>query len=829
MKNTLLILFFFSLCQLVSAQFPGAGGMSQGSTKLKGKISGLLIDSVSKEPVAFATVALRKHKSSLALDGLVTGDDGSFKFENVVTGKYDLIFSFIGYDEKLVTIETTLKDPDYIFSQLFLMPANYVLDAVEVQGERSLIENKPDKLVFNAENDASIAGGDAADVLRKVPLLSVDLNGNVSLRGSQNVRILINGKPSGMFSSNVADALKMFPADQIKKIEVITSPSAKYDGEGSAGIINIITKGKNAEGVAGSINASVGNLQNNATASLNVGKGRFGLNSTGSVFYGVPVDGTFEFLRKDDIGSIYQQIGTTKTSRLGGNANVNAFYDFNGYNSLNSTFNFRGFGFDSDGLTTGLVGFSGFQDEFSRKNIGTSFNGGFDWNTDFTRKFEGKEGREWTTAFQLTKDNNDQTNTVEETHTIFDTLNRISNIYNDGDNYEYTIQTDYVLPMAKGSKLEFGGKSVLRDIKSDFYNESFQNGGFIKNAESTNIFDYNQNVYAGYLSYSFIVNKKNNFIVGGRYEHTTIEGAYRFGEQNPFANDYGNFLPSITYSRSLPKFRSFKLNYSQRIQRPSLQFINPFNNNADQLNLQIGNPALNPELVQQLEASYNATFLGFTTFSSVYYKYTKNIIESVLKQNEFGATVGTYDNVGTNNSIGFNTFVSKTISKFTMRGGGNIYTYQSQGVVNNQQLSRNTYMYNLFLSGDFSFTGTLKMDFFGFFRSPQRTLQGDNPSFSLYGLGFRKEWKNTSLGLRVIEPTSADKVFATNIKGNGFTQDSKFSIPFRSLGINFRYKFGKVDFRERQSKILNSDLKTGDGGGSGQGTQGGGATIQGNK
>lgn len=824
MKNFIFCSLFFLIGTQVFAQFPG-GGFNRGPS-IKGKIEGNLIDTTNNEAVAYATVAIKKHKSSLALDGVVTDESGSFKFENVANGKYDLVFSFIGYNEKTITVETTLKDPDLHLGKMFLMPASYELDAVEVQGERALIENKVDKIVFNAENDASIAGGDATDVLRKVPMLSVDLNGNVSLRGSTNVRILINGKPSGMFATNVADALKMFPANQIKKVEVITAPSAKYDGEGSSGIINIITTGKNMEGVAGNINTSIGNRQNNAVLGLNIGKGRFGFNSSGAVFYSTPASGDFNFSREDNGVLTYEQNGSTRTSRLGAQGTLGAFYDFNGFNSINTSFNFRGFGFDQNGSVLGLVNFGGFVDQFTRATKGNNLFGGFDWSTDYTKKFEGVEGKEWSIAFQLNKDNTDSETNVVENHNLFDTLSRISNIFNDGDNYEYTIQTDFVQPFKKGAKLELGAKTVFRDIISDFYNESLQNGVYVKNPLATNIFDYNQDVYAGYASFSFILAKKHNFIVGGRYEHTAIKGQNRFGETNPFANDYGNFLPSVTYSLNLPKFRSIKLSYTQRIQRPSLQYINPFNNNADQLNLQTGNPDLLPELVHQVETAFNGTFGGFTTFSSIYYKYTDDIIESILTRDANGVALTSYSNVGTNQSVGLNTFISKSIKKITLRGGGNIYTYNSKGVINEQSLERNSFMYQLFVSGEYTITGSLKTDFFGMFRSPQRTLQGDNPSFSIYGLGLRKEWKSMSFGLRVIQPHTPDLKFASNIKGNGFTQKSEFSIPFRSLGVSYSYKFGKVDFRERQSKIKNSDLKAGDGGNQG-GASGGGTSGQG--
>lgn len=816
----LFILFIFS----ANAQFPMGGG-SKGPT-IKGKIEGKVLDSLTREVVGFATISLKKKGSSIVLDGVLTEETGLFKFENVVNGSYDLYFSFLGYNEKKVAaVETTLKNPDINIGNVFLVPASYLLDAVEIKEQKLLVENKADKLVFNAENDASIAGGDATDVLRKVPMLSVDLNGNVSLRGSQNVRILINGKPSGMFASNVADALKMFPADQIKQVEVITSPSAKYDAEGSAGLINIITKKQNIEGVAGSVNASVGNRQNSLFTNLNVGKGRLGLSSGAAVFYSTPANGISTFFREDQTAlglRKVEQNGTQKTSRLGGNGSISAFYDFNGYNSINSSFNFRGFGFDLNGNTRGLLidPSIGLNDQFDRINTGDNFFGGFDWNTDYTKKFEKREGQELSFGVQYSKQNNNQDSKISEIHTL-ELLNRNTDITNTGVNHETTLQIDYVHPFSKVVKLEAGTKAVIRNIISDYNTQIFDiSTGYRPLTES---FKYDQDVYSGYASMNFTLAKKYSLITGLRYEKTDIAGAFAESKELNFSGiGYENFLPNLTISRTFKNFRTLKLAYSQRLQRPSLQFINPFNNNSDFVNRTEGNPYLDPEIVHQVEVAYNITFKGFTTFSSVFYKYTDGIIEQILNIDNNGLSVNTFKNIGTNNSVGINTFITKTVNLVTLRTGGNFATYNAKGIVNGVAASRSSYEYNIFLNGEIKISGTFKADFFGFFRSPVRTIQGDNPAFTIYGMGVRKEFKNSSIGITMIEPFNADKFFNSNIETSSFVQQTSFSIPFRSIGVNFRYKFGNVDFKERKSKVKNTDLKQGGDsqGGGNTGTQG---------
>jgi len=830
------LILSFCICLMtinLSAQFGNWGGGSKGS-KIKGKISGQLVDSLTNERIGFATIVLSKAGKTKEINGTLTEDDGKFKLSELKMGKYDLIISFLGYNEKRVTdVELTGKKPDVDLGKILLASKDYVLGEVEVTEKRALIESKVDKIVFNAEDDSSIAGGDAADVLRKVPTLAVDLEGNVSLRGSQQVRILINGKPSGMFSSNTADALKMFPADQIKKVEVITSPGAKYDGEGSAGIINIITKKDNIEGIAGSINASVGNRQSNASGSLNVGKGRFGLTANGSVYYSHPIDAENCFLRtgmaSEEIAdclnqsaalqdALYSFNGITNTSRLGFGTSVNAFYDINAYNAINSSLSYRGFSSDRDGRVIG----SYVVEDFERLTVADQLSSGYDWNTDYTKTFEDNDKQELTFAVQVSGNIQNQENDIEETGPF----KRIERQNNDGDNLEITGQVDYVHPVGKSNKLEVGTKAVIRNIDSDSDFLNFDEGSsqYRLDNNRSNVFLYDQNVYSGYVSYNFFW-KKLNFVTGARYERTEIKGNGDISAQD-FTNSYNNVLPNFAVSKSFKGFRNLKLSYSERIQRPSLFYINPFRNTTDIANVVVGNPALNPELTNQIEVSYNTNFAGFTIFSSFYNKRTTEIIESVVIQEANGINSQTYNNVGKNNSYGINFFTSKSIGKVTVRGGGDVYSYDATGIIQGREVSNSALSYRLFTGGEVTITSTFKADFFGFFQAPRFTLQGQNASFSIYGFGFRKDFKDFSLGIRLIEPFVENKNFDSDITGTDFRQISSFVLPFRSVGVNFRYKFGKVDFKERKSKIRNSDQKQGEGGngggGGGQGQGGGG-------
>jgi outer membrane receptor protein involved in Fe transport len=820
MQRIILILSLVLLSTFAFSQRPQGsyGGKRNASSSITGKITGRVIDTLNKEPIGFATIVLFKSGEQKELNGNISEDDGKFKLADVKTGTYDLQLSFIGYKTRMYRgLQLTPKKPDINLGDLYLVADNVLLDAVEVVEEASVIENRVDKIVYNADKDVTSTGGDAADVLRKVPLLSVDFEGNVSLRGNSNLRILINGKPSGMFSANVAEALKMMPADQIKSVEVITTPSAKYDGEGTGGIINIITKKKSIEGVSGTVSTAVGNRQNNASLNINAVKGRFGANASGFSYFSLPVNANTSFIRKDLVNGQYRtldQSGVTETSRIGFRGTGGAFYDINAYNSLNSTFSIGGHSSNRDGLSevNYMDPITGFNQAYTRTNDGTNGVNSFDWTTDYTKTFP-LEGQELALAFQLSGSNqNNDTDYSQEN--ISNATDFVEEGRNDGDNREYIFQLDYTHPFSKKFKLEIGAKSTLRRLNSDYSYTPIS--GASTTPFRSDIFKYNQDVIAGYTSINWTINKNWGIVAGTRFESTELDGSYvRDGET--FDNSYSNLLPSIIISRKLKNFQTLKLSFTQRIQRPSLFYINPFTNAADRRNISVGNPELDPETVDQIELSYNTFVKGVVINAAVFHRKTNDIIESFLTVNEEGVSVTNYQNIGENNSIGFNLFTSANIKKkLTIRGGFNFFTYNVEGIANDVKVSRKSNQ----MGGNFSATLSLKKNWkveaFAFGRGRRQTVQGSIPSFWMYSIGIKKDiWKKRgSIGLRMVEPFNETKAFITELETDSFSQRSEFHLPFRSFGINFSYRFGKLDFKakkKRGSKIKNTDLKSGDG------------------
>ncbi|RFZ85906.1 TonB-dependent receptor [Mucilaginibacter terrenus] len=824
MRRIILLLIIFCASYTAKAQF-GVGG---GGSGIKGKISGTIIDSLTKKPVDYATISLFSSKGTVPKNGVLTDDKGKFSFDNLSTGNYKIVVSFLGYQSKTIDpITTTAGKPDFNLGNIILSPSARALKEVQVVGQQAIIENKIDKIVYNAEKDLTAAGGTATDLLSKVPLVSVDINGNVSVRGDQNVRVLINGKPSGATSASLSDVLKSIPASQIKNIEVITSPSAKYDAEGSAGIINIVTKQSNVSGFSGGINTAVGTRQNNGNANLAYNKNRFNLNANIGGNASWPQTSKTDFRQYFGEGANIDSVITTGESRLKRHAlvgSVGAGYQFNGFNSINTTFKFNQIRFATDGFSNTMS-----NAPYSVNSNNNNQINGFDWNLDYTHKFK-KEGHELSLSTQWSHNTGLTDYTNDYSAVYADVKNNI-----DGKNNEYTFQVDYTLPINKTFKLEAGGKSIFRRLNSvsDYYN--FNGGNLVLNDSLTNQYNYDQNVFAGYGVLTTTLTKGWSVLTGLRLENTDITGEPISTTQSltPFNQNYNTWIPSLTIQKKVNATNTLKLSYSKRITRPSLQFLNPFQNRSNPQNFQQGNPELSPEVSQTIELGLNSFIKTSILNLSVYYKRTSGLIEGIsdtLTFNNRLITNTVFQNVGNNNSFGGSFFGTiNPIKAITIIGSINAYTYKPDptGRFIAQQSQNGTYIqYNGFLRATATLPKSFLLEAFAFGSGARRTIQGQQPAFSILGFGARRQFmqKKMSVGLNVLNPFSEYKNFRSSTTSPGFSQRSNFALPFRSYGITFSYSFGKLNFSGQQPKkgVNNDDLKQGDQGGMGGGAPAGG-------
>ena len=820
MKLKLLLFTILSNVAIAFAQIPGGGAPA-----ITGKISGTIIDSITKNPVDYATVAISRSGSTKSTNGSLTDEKGVFKVQNISPGSYKVTIAFLGYITKVIDpVKTTPEKPDLNLGKIVLSPNQKTLNEVVVTGQVAVIENKVDKIVYNAERDVTVSGGNATDVLRKVPLLSVDIDGNVALRGSQNVKVLINGKPSGSMANNMADALKMIPADQIKNVEVITSPSAKYDAEGTSGIINIITKKKNVEGISGSISGGFGTRQNNGNANVNIKKGRLGLTGNMGGNGSWPQTSTISFNQMNGQNQpLSDQNSSSRTTRLGFRGSVGADYDINAFNAINSNISFNRFGNTFAGDL--------FSNRYSNNIVSTVNSNtdrkfkvpGFDWSTDYTKKFK-KEGEELSFAVQWSRGK-----TIQDYTTLYTSGRNPDEMgSNDAKNQEVTLQSDFIYPFKKVT-LEAGAKGIVRNITSDTQVDTLMGASFVPNLKRSNLFDYTQNVAAGYSTLGFTLAKKYNIKAGGRVEYTKIDGSSTGA--TPFNNNYLTVVPSAVISRTFKNVHTLKLAYNKRISRPSMFFLNPFRNASDPLNQSEGFPRLSPEISNNIEFGYS-TFAKTTVINaSVFYRHTNNVIESFILrgtdlETKDSVNIQTFRNIGSNNSVGMSLFGSvNPIQKLTLRGNLNLSTYDIKVDANNiygvKPGSQTFLLYNAFLSASMTFKYGITAETFAIINSPRRTSQGENASFNMLNMGFKKQIlkKKGSIGLNIIDPFNERKNFRSKISTPAFSQTSNFSVPFRSVGVNFSWQFGKMNFNQQPRKkrgVNNDDLKQGEQSGGGQ-------------
>ena len=779
-------------------------GSKKKSSYFRGNVSGKIIDSNTGEGLEYANISVTNAKWNKIIEGTISGQNGKFSMTGILTGDYILKINYLGYKAKEVEFKLTKKNPDINLKEIKLEVSSEMLSEITIDEQKPVYESKLDKIIYNAENDDNGASEDATDVLRKAPMLSVDFDGNVELRGSKQIKFLLNGKASSFLTGDLASALQMIPADEIKSVEIITSPGAKYDGEGEAGIVNIITQKKVIDGYKASVDGSFGTRNNKNGFNLTLGKGRFSLSARGNAWYSWPREGNTTYLREDwdDNGdtNVLTNNGVNESQWIGYGSGINMYYDINAYNSISSDINFRGRNTPSENTTT--VDYNGVDTNYNYNSYleSTSVRNNVSWNTDYTKTFEDNEEKELSLSYQLGSRIRENVTEISEYNNLINRKN-----INDEQNFEHTFQVDYTHPI-NDHIIEVGGKMIIRDQEMDYETQSDS----IDYVFDNEIFNYTQTVNAAYLSTN--INLPNDFSLkaGTRYEHTNIEGNWENNSEDPFSKNYDNILPNLTFSKKLSMGKSFKLSYNSRISRPSSSYINTNTNITNNKNITIGNPDLTPSTTKQLEFGYNSFGRKYQGSYYVYYKQSDDLIESFLRiQDDISVT--TYENIGSSTRLGFNYYGSIRFNDLTLRAGFNLYNYEAE---DNRFASENrtALLYNYNFGITLKLKNNWKAEGFGFARSPSQTLQGTSTSFSMMSFGIKKEFKNKrgSIGIRLVEPfaKNGDKVWTTDLSGDNFNQTSERTSKFTSIGISFKYTFGKLNFKSnsKRSKIKNDDV-----------------------
>lgn len=799
-------------------------GTAQAAPKGSAKIIGYILDSTDTNPVEFASVALINKATNRPVDGASADQVGKFVLNKVAQGDYKLVISFIGYESKTLFVSINAKNDDHDLGVIKLPSSTKMLAEVTVEGQRAMIEERVDRTVYNAEKDATNKGGDATDVLKKVPMLSVDLDGNPSLRGSSNVKVLINNKPSTIMASSIADALKQIPADMIKTVEVITSPSAKYDAEGSAGIINIVTKKNTLQGLTLNFDTSAGVRGSNLALNGNFRNKNWGLSLGGFGRTEYNVNGKFESTQitsNNGVQTTNLQSAETRREGIFGNYQLGFDWDINKYNSVTSNVRF--------GLRNG----NNWQDGLKQIRNGalTSLrntnsldeSANVDINVDYTKTFE-KAQKEFSVLSMYSRNNrtNDFYNLIMNTKsTMSEIMSSIKNA-NDAFNEEATIQMDYQTPINKMSMVEFGAKAITRNVTSDYKSYTAGADGIYSQVNlatlPSNVFDYNQNIWSTYGSYTLTTKNKWSIKAGARYEHTDISASFLKKEgQNTVIPPYGVLVPSFNMSKTF-KSGTWRFSYNRRIQRPGIENLNPNVNASNPLNISTGNPNLAPEYTNNFEVSYSKFVKQTYISTAIFMRNTTGAINRIREVR--GDTVKTTSqNIGNEDAYGMNINLNVNVSNKLMLGGGGDLAYMvlANNVADPLLSAKNQGLQSNFrIFGNYNFGNGWGAQVFSFYRVNQVQLQGSQGGFGMYSLSFKKDFKNKkgSIGFgaeNFLTPNGF--VIRNETKTASINQISENTMRNMNFKINLSYRIGKMSFgpTKKKKSVNNDDTKGGEG------------------
>ncbi len=807
MLRFLATLFFLSLTILTIAQ-PGGGKAEWNGQSPETTISGSVVDGQSGQAIEYATLALFRKRDSSLVTGAVTDVDGTFEI-TTRPGRFFMKVEFISYTPVIVdNIQLGRGVMHHDAGKISIQPDTKQLEAVEVVEERSTFQTHLDKKIFNVGRDISSLGGSASDVLDNIPSVTVDIDGNVALRGSENVRILIDGKPSGLTGISSSEALQQLGADMIEKVEIITNPSARYDAEGMSGIINIILKKNRKNGWNGSVTVGTGWPHNhNGSVNMNYKTKKINLFGAYSAHYrtrpGEGYTATTTFF--GDTTSLLEQ--TESFERKGWKNNFRLGGDW--YLNKKTTLTLSGkYGFGQRDNTADVrYEDFGSQEEIQsldlRETTETEDDESYDATMYFRRDFN-KEGRKLTAEFQYSygyeeelMDARNLTVLLPDEELLEET--GLQTIANNEELQNFLGQADYVHKFKENGNFEIGWKSNVRQINTDYSVDDFvdSTNSWVVNDGVSNRFRYDEQIHAVYA------------IIGNQWRSMS----YQFGLRTEFSdvsthlletdelNDrkYIDPFPSAHLSFDLGKENSFQVSYSRRIRRPRFWYLNPFFTYVNPRNFRSGNPNLDPQYTHSTEIAHIKRWEKLSVTSSIYYRHTTGVMARISHVDSSGVTTSRPENLQTAENFGAELVLSYEPFKWwRMFGSANFFRQILDGGNLGEDFTSDSYSWTGRLNSRWKFWKGTELQIVANYRGPAQTTQGKRKAMTFADIALSKDvLKNRgTLSLKLSDVFGTRKRRSES-EGETFFIESERQWHPRRFIASFTYRINQQKKRER--------------------------------